>query len=280
MPVVTDPDLVQQLDALRPRPEPKEGARKGMDGLHFGKYRVGNEIDLARGVGQGLLDPVEGAAQFAEHVLKEFAPDAKVAPDALRKWARDYRKEARSSIAGVGGEVIGNLAPGLVAGGLTQGLNWGSRLLGGAAAGAFQPVSGEGDFWRTKLAQAIGGGAAGATLPALAAQAGRLAPALTAAAGHMVGLPKWITHAAAGAAAPVSAVGTALERIPPGGYGRIPGMVRGSYPVEREDAEEEPAPARKPAPAPAPAPERPLPSWLTGLVTQAQLYGGQDAQTE
>ena len=152
MPVVTDPNLVQQLDALRPRPEPKEEPRKGRDGIHLGKYRVGNEIDLARGVGQGLLDPVEGAAQFAEHVLKKFAPDAKVAPDALRKWARDYRKEARSSIAGVGGEVIGNLAPGLITGGLTQGLGWGSRLLGGAAAGALQPVSGDGDFWRTKLA--------------------------------------------------------------------------------------------------------------------------------
>ena len=134
---------------------------------------------------------------------------------------------------------------------------------------------------------------AASALPAFSAQAGRIAPALTTAAGHMVGLPKWLTHAAAGAAAPVSAVGTALERIPPGGYGRIPGMVRGSYPVEREDTEGEPAAAPAAAPAVAETPESMLatlaalaarggPSGLGGMAGQAvdRARGDQNAQNQ
>ena len=262
MPVVTDPNLVQQLDALRPKTEPKEKPSRA-------PKRIGDFTEAAVGTSQGLLNPIEGSAQFIEAALRKFAPGAKIAPDAIRNWARNWRNRAESSYTGIGGEVLGSLLPLL----LTRNPANITSILGRAGVGALaagaQPVSGGGDYWRTKAEQAASGAFIGGAVPPLASLASKAPSAVL----HGVGLPAWLAHRVGTAVgAPVAAVG----RTPSGPYGLVAGELEGQHPYERADEGEEPAPAR----TPASAPERPLPSWLTGLVTQAQLYGGRDAETD
>ena len=90
MPEVTDPALLKELNASRVPPTPEEGKPRPR------RKRIGDFTEGAVGVSQGLLDPVEGAAQFAEQVLQKLAPGTKVAPDSVRNWARDWRNRARS----------------------------------------------------------------------------------------------------------------------------------------------------------------------------------------
>lgn len=158
-------------------PNPAEHGRK-----------LGNAVDVLRGIAQGWLDPVEGVVQLAEQ-----STGWHLAPDRLRNWARDYRNRAQSTWAGIGGEVAGNIfnpvtaipgaAVGRAVGAAASRLPGAAATAGraltaeragqGAVAAASQPVSGGGDYWRAKANQTLVGGAAGAALPALAGAAAR-----------------------------------------------------------------------------------------------------------
>jgi hypothetical protein len=213
---VTDPELLKQLD------DPQAGD----PGRVEGGWKVGNELDLLQGVIQGTIDPVEGIVQLAEK-----SGNWHLAPQATRDWARNYRKQAQSTMLGMGGEVLGNVAPSLLwpAAGVASAA---SRALAGTIAGALQPVSGSGDYWRTKRAQALLGGLGGVGLPALAGQAARAGPALATAAGHAAGIPRFILNTMHGVAAPFSNAAQYAARTQGGREGALAGMVRGRNPLE------------------------------------------------
>jgi hypothetical protein len=211
---VTDPELLKQLNS-------PSGAA-GDPGRVEGGWKIGNELDLLQGVAQGLIDPVEGIVQLAE---KSTGWD--IAPQGVKDWARNYRKQARSTMLGIGGEVAGNIAPSLLLPGGAAGTaaSWGERALTGAVAGMAQPVSGGGDYWQTKKAQMAAGGIGGAALPPVAGVAGRTIGAIPSGIMHLLhrGSP----------AVPLANLATqAASRLRPGAIGAVGGMARGGSPLE------------------------------------------------
>lgn len=138
--------------------------------------------DIFYGVGQGLLDPIEGMVQMAEHVANH-----KIAPDTVRNWAKDFRKNVQSTWAGRAGELGGNIAGlALPGAGLARTVSGMARaipkvsaavgdIVGSGTSGALMgesiPVQGaqtEDEYWNTKRNQAAAGALAGGTLPSVA----------------------------------------------------------------------------------------------------------------
>jgi hypothetical protein len=195
--------------------------------------RWGSASDVLDGVMQGLLDPIEGMVQLAEH-----AGGHKIAPDSLRNWARDYRKKVQGSWFGQGGEFLGNAATFAIpfagaargaaaANTALRAVPAAARAIEGATAAELQPVSGGGDYWKTKRSQAVGGAALGSTLPALAKGAGYVAPWLTRfTAGHM---PHWLWNASGGGSLPAVA-SQAAGAVAPGAVGGVVGEIQGQHP--------------------------------------------------
>jgi hypothetical protein len=222
---VTDPELLKQLNAGRTPEGPAEPQRSpGYVGPRLVGYPVGIGTDLAMGVGQGLLDPIEGLIQMAEK-----STDWKLAPDSIRNWARSYRNDARSTLMGMGGEVLGNVLPGASGlAGRVVGLI--PRIVSGAAMGAAQPVEGGGDYWKTKRNQASWGGITGGLLPPVAQGLGGL---------YSIPAPiaRWlgIHHL------PLQSIVQQASRLPAGSYGRVAGQVAGENPV----GQPQPEPPRK-----------------------------------
>jgi len=227
MPEITDPELLKRLNAGRTaQPDTAGGGRES-------QFRLGNEIDLAKGVGLGVADPFVGLAQLVEHVAqKATGRKVKVAPDVVRNWVRDYRKDVQSSAAGISGEVIGNVLPALFSGGTSLTPTIGTRLLAGGVAGALQPVSGSADYWKTKLGQTVMGAGAGATLPALAAAAAA-APRWAASKVLPTAVMHWWPHNAG----PGTLTGLA-QRFGGGPAGAVAGEYRGTRPFELQRTSE------------------------------------------
>jgi hypothetical protein len=216
---ISDPELLKQLDA----PE------AGDPGRVEGGWKVGDPIDLLQGISQGLIDPVEGIVQLAEK-----STGWKIAPQNVRDWARNYRNQARSTMLGVGGEVVGNIAPALVLPGGAMGTaaSLGERAIAGAVAGGLQPVSGGGDYWRAKANQAILGGLTGGGLAPLARQAARIAPFLGHTAAHMHFIPGAGVRLGQLAAMPISGAARQVAKLPAGASGAVAGMPYGARPLE------------------------------------------------
>lgn len=214
---ITDPDLLKQLNAAEVTGDPTPVA---------GGWQFGDAVDLLQGVSQGLIDPIEGITQLAEK-----STGWHIAPQAVKDWARNYRKQARSTMLGVGGEVAGNIVPGVLGGEVGE-VPMVARALSGAALGAAQPVSGGGNYRRTKMDQAIWGGLGGAALPAVAGLAGRAAPYLAHAAAAAHGIPRAVLHGLRGLAYIPSGLSDLASQVPGGTYGRVIGMAQGRSPIE------------------------------------------------
>lgn len=106
----THDDAVRQLhDRLSPRSlgAPGHPATSAPAARDFGN----TPLNFAAGVGQGLLDLPEGAAQLAEHIPYVGGAVSAVIPSGLRDWARNYRQRAESTTAGEVGEFAGNVIP-------------------------------------------------------------------------------------------------------------------------------------------------------------------------
>lgn len=296
---ITDPKLLEQLNAhvaAERVPAKSKTADKGVT-------RFGNATEVLVGVSQGLIDPVEGLVQLAEK-----SSGWKLAPDSVRKFARDWRNRAQSSYAGIGGEVVGNVLPFLASGGSSAAGTAASllpraarvaplleRVTAGAVAGGLQPVSGDSDYLRTKLEQAAGGAVLGGAVPSLANLAGRVPHSVL----SHTGLPRWLTRPMT---APITAATGAVAGVPAGTYGAVSGQFRGMNPYEREDAEPGATPARTPSAPSAPPGGTPIDdeslmsllsslagrtparsrSGLGGLAGEAvdKVYGGRDAETQ
>ena len=212
---VSDPELLKQLNE-GPGSNVLEMAPQGL--------KIGDEIDLLRGVSQGLIDPIEGIVQLAEK-----STGWELAPDSVRSWAREYRKKAQSTAMGIGGEVVGNIAPALVfPAGTAASLI--ERGIAGGIAGGVEPVSGGGDYWRTKAGQVAAGAITGGAAPAISGAVGRMAPAISQARG----VPGWIRGTLGLGATPLSAI---ANRLPTGGgpYGAVAGVARGANPTGTPD---------------------------------------------
>src|SRR5882672_11194374 len=133
----TPEEAWQSVNAsLAPPSEPRKPGEKG-------PLKIGDPVEFLRGVSQGVMDPIEGLVQLAEK-----STGWNIAPEGLRNWAREYRKQAQSTIAGQGGEVVGNIAgfmiPGMVAArmpALFSAAGLGGRAIMGAAGGLAQPVT-------------------------------------------------------------------------------------------------------------------------------------------
>jgi hypothetical protein len=125
-------------------------------------------IEFMAGVGQGLLDPIEGTWQLGTHAASAVTGrDLNYMPE----WARRLQRYSRSTgLYGGGGEVLGNVInpinylPGAVIGrlgGATSLASLAARGAGeGALAAAMQPT-GDKDFLANKADQLAWGGLAG-----------------------------------------------------------------------------------------------------------------------
>lgn len=144
--------------------------------------------NLAAGVGQGLLDPIEGGVQLLEHAPYIGGAVSAAIPSGLREGARRFRQRAEASTAGEIGEVAGNILPFLfqpelgLARGLAavpkigKALGFGGRVLErGTLPAALEPVdtSQGGDFASQKLAQTAVGTVLGTGGEAVASTLGR-----------------------------------------------------------------------------------------------------------
>ena len=225
MPEITDPELLKRLNAGRTS-EPDTAGTSGRGERKFQLIGPEPEIDLLRGVAQGLIDPVEGIVQLAEK-----STGWKMAPESLRNWAREFRSRVQSSGPGIAGEVVGNVAPALFSGGMTA-MPLTARLVAGAAGGAMQPVSGSADYWKTKLGQSVLGGVAGGSLPALAAAASA-APRWAASKV----LPKAVMHWWPQSTGQGTLTNLA-QRLGAAAPGRVAGEVRGARPYELQRTSE------------------------------------------
>jgi hypothetical protein len=188
---------------------------------------VGSASDFFQGGVQGLLDPIEGLIQ-----LVEKSGNWEIAPKGLRDWARNYRKQARSTMAGIGGEVAGNIAPSVLIPGGAAGTaaSWGERALtaglSGGIAGGLQPVSGGSDYWKTKRDQAALGAVAGVVAPSLASGAGGVLRGIGS-------IPSGVMHLLHrhSPAVPLAHLATqAASRLRPGAAGAVAGQYRGENP--------------------------------------------------
>lgn len=193
----SDSELIQHLSAPAAAPPPKATKQglldraKGM--VSEGKANLGKELDhpldalgnLAKGVGKGLFDVVDGGAQLAARGANAAA-NAAAPGSALAKWTQGQLKEVEavnddredkyqaatkgSVLAGVG-RVGGNaILPVGNAVRLEKGATLlakaGSSSAGGAAIGALQPVYHAGDdFAKDKAIQVAGGAVLGAAAP-------------------------------------------------------------------------------------------------------------------
>jgi hypothetical protein len=260
---VTDPDLLKQLgQAITIRPvgaEDDTEERERRAGPHpddptkwrFHGHEVGNFVELMRGVSQGLIDPIEGIAQLAEH-----STGMKLAPDIVRQYARDWRKRARGTYAGVGGEVLGNVLPALLTGGASS---LGEGIIAGAVAGGAQPVEGGGDYWQTKLNQVGAGAFTGGAGPAVA----RGVAGLT----HIPpGIAKLLGLSGT---TPLSQIAQQASQYGGGPYGAVSGNIAGQNPVGQPPP---PAP-----PAPPPAPPGPVSQFIEGVHNTPYQFPGVNA---
>jgi len=219
----TPEEAWQSVNAsLAPPSEPRKPGEKE-------PLKLGEPIDVLRGVSQGLLDPVEGLVQLAE---KTTGWD--LAPKGLRDWARDYRKKAQSTVLGQGGEIGGNLlwsaVPGVgaartaaLAGRVAP---WLGRATVGAVGGMAAPVSGGGseeDYWRAKQNQASLGAIGGTALPAIAGAAAR-AGQIPAHISYYHPLASSLANVAAQGA---GAAGRGLQTIAPEAAGAAAGEIWG-----------------------------------------------------
>lgn len=221
---ITDPKLLEQLNAGTDIPRVEGG------------WKVGDATDLLHGVMQGLIDPVEGIVQLAEK-----SSGWKLAPQGVKDWARQYREKARSTMLGIGGEVVGNIAPAVLMPEIS-GPAWAgrfaplvSRAATGGAFAEMQPVDSGQDYWRAKRNQAITGMAAGGAMPPVTGVASRVVSAPLAVLRMLTGQMPHGLHGLAAAA-----------RLPSAAWGTASGAAnRASAPEDREPA----APAPTPAPA-------------------------------
>lgn len=183
--------------------------------------RLGDPVDMLKGVMQGWLDPIEGLAQLAEK-----STGWKLAPKELRDWARDYRNRVQSTPMGQIGEFAGNIVnptsfiPGA---GAARAIPMMVRAGVGAAGGAAQPVSGDQDYWRTKANQALLGAVTGASLPAVAAAARRAGQVPT----HFSIFHPFTSGVLNTGLGAVAATGRQLGRVSPGAAGLAVGEVEG-----------------------------------------------------
>ena len=232
---VSDPELLRQLNDPASAPgggDPKIPAAAG------GGMKIGDEMDLLRGIGQGLIDPVEGLAQLAEHLAGR-----RLTPEGLRNWAKDFRNKAQSTYMGIGGEVAGNVAGLAIPGGmLGKAATVGGRIAQGigegAAGGLLQPVTGGGDYASTKVRQGVLGTIAGGAGPAIVGTGAKVAPYVV----HPKGA---LLHLFRGGAMPSSTVANLAQQVPRTAYGAGAGMYRGTHPTPAEP-DEQPAAAEPP----------------------------------
>jgi hypothetical protein len=257
---VTNPELLNQLNA----------PQAGDPGRVPGGWQFGNEIDLLQGVSQGLIDPVEGLVQLAER-----STGWKMAPQSVRDWARNWRRQARSTMLGAGGEVAGNVLPAvLFPAGTAAAL--GERAVAGAVAGAAQPVSGGGNFWLTKAGQAVLGALTGGAAPVAANAVGGIAPALGHMASHMMGFPRAGVQLMQGLASPISGLARQAAQLPAGSYGAVSGMARGESPLGTTSVSPD-----QPQPPPAAAPaESPPPATADNRRSNIHLHGWTDDEED
>lgn len=236
---VNDPKLLEQLN------DPSHAISGGDPQIPQSSMKIGDPVDLLHGVMQGLIDPIEGITQLAEK-----STGWTLAPESVKNWAREYRNRARSTAMGIGGEVVGNIAPALMFPGTTA-ASLGERAIAGAVAGGAQPVSGGGDYWRTKADQAVGGAIGGAIGPGAIGAGARAAPFLM----H----PKTaIMHWLRGHASPtMGALAQRAAGLPGGTYGALIGEEQGRRPVGEPSGRLYITPQDRPQPAPPPAPPAP-----------------------
>lgn len=193
----------------------------------------GDLRELGIGLAQGVIDPVEGLAQLAEHVSGVHTP----MPDSVRNWFRDLRKRAQSTRAGQAGEIVGNIGglaiPGSVVArgvGLAgKGAGLVGRAVGlpagfagragtGLVAGVAEPVQGapsDEAYWHTKANQAIAGLGIGSTLGPVASGLAGIVPPVTH-FGTTHPLSSLLASAARGVGRAGAATGRVGERIAPG----------------------------------------------------------------
>lgn len=240
---VSDPDVLKQLNDPSTAPSSGDLTIPAVPD----QMKMGEAMDIVKGMGQGLLDPFEGLAQLAEHIAHH-----KLAPDAIRQWAKDYRKQVQGTYLGVGGEVLGNVAGLAIPGGaIGRATSIGGRIAEGvgegALSGALQPVTGGGDYWATKRRQAVEGGLAGGAGPVV------VGPATNAAA--MLAHPKsGLLHMFAHGGMPGTALGNLAQRAAPRKYGEAAGIYRGMNPYPASpDQEAAPQPPSDDTAPPAPA---------------------------
>jgi hypothetical protein len=143
--------------------------------------KSGDATDVFEGVLQGLIDPIEGLGQLAEHITGLKAPES------IRKRLKDFRTKVQSTVGGEIGEIGGNIAgafiPGMAGTRLLRGAGMlaptarlsantlAARAAAGAAMSAAQPVESGDDYWRTKANQALTGAALGGSLSSIASRA-------------------------------------------------------------------------------------------------------------
>ena len=139
-------------------------------------------LNLAAGVGQGVLNIPEGAAQLAEHLPYVGGAVRSMIPQALRDWAKNYQRRAEASTAGRVGEFAGNVLPflfqpelGIASRAATLGRIPGflGRVFERATLPSVaEPVTpkpqGDDDYWQQKGKQALIGTAIGTPLEAIA----------------------------------------------------------------------------------------------------------------
>lgn len=204
--------------------------------------------DFGRGFRQGLVDPIDGAIEIANHVVSRT-----LTPERLQEWQRSAQQAGWTGTAGrVLGNVINplNLIPASWAGRAAAVLPLAGRAataaraaVGGATAAGLHPVGKTDDYTMSKLGQVALGGATAGSLGALASQAAatvRTTPGGHLAAhmfGHALGLPWYLRYPFVRAVGPsISQAGQAgartLGSIPPGSAGAAAGE------LSRSDEEE------------------------------------------
>ena len=149
------------------------GFMHGLGNILYGGAQLGARMQEPTGfsdIDQGLAGRVDRATSARQKAYEE-SPQVKGHPIA-------------SGIGEFGGEVVGTSPLMLLPGGqATTAGRLGMSALGGAAAGALSPTTGEGDFWSQKLGQGARGAAGGAVAGGAGEVLSRaVSPSMTAAA--------------------------------------------------------------------------------------------------
>ena len=147
--------------------------------------------NFAAGVGQGLLDPIEGGAQMVGHLPYVGPTLRNLVPQSVSDWTNNFRQRAESTTAGDIGEFAGNVVPFLFqpelgiasrAASLGKVPGFLGRLFERATLpAALQPVPEEqkprgtpDDFWQDKGIQTLIGTGVGAPFEAIASGLGNV----------------------------------------------------------------------------------------------------------